>query len=262
MRMPETVPPLAKAVDRNRHLPAARAFTWLSQGWRDLWTIPLPSLLYGLGVALVSIIIVGGLYSFGYDYTLFPALAGFLVVGPALAAGLYEKSRRLEEGLPVSLGVMIRPKPGTGQHVMFVGAVLSGLMLLWMRAAVILYALFAGWLPFQGLDHVVPMLFGTTSGWALLIVGSVVGALFAAFSFAISVFGVPMVIDKDVDAFTAMGTSISLAWNNLPVMLTWGFIVMALTVISLLTGMLGFVITFPLLGHATWHAYQAIKDRD
>ncbi|MBD9372692.1 DUF2189 domain-containing protein [Rhizobium sp. ARZ01] len=262
MKMPETVPPLPKAVDRNRHLPAGQALTWLADGWRDLWTVPLPSLLYGLGVAVVSIIIVGGLYSIGYDYALFPALAGFFVVGPALAAGLYEKSRRLEVGLPVSLATMIRPKPGTGQHVMFVGAVLCGLMLLWMRAAVILYALFAGWQPFQGLDHIIPMLFGTPMGWALLLVGTVVGALFAAFAFAISVFGVPMVVDKDVDAFTAMGTSISLAWNNLPVMLAWGFIVMILTVLSLLTGMLGFIITFPLLGHATWHAYQAIKDRD
>lgn len=262
MKMPETVPPLPKAVDRNRHLAAGQAFTWLAAGWRDLWTVPLPSLLYGLGVAVVSIIIVGGLYYIGYDYALFPALAGFLVVGPALAAGLYEKSRRLEEGLPVSLATMVRPKPGTGQHVLFVGAVLCGLMLLWMRTAVILYALFAGWQPFQGLDHIVPMLFGTPMGWALLGVGTIVGALFAAFSFAISVFGVPMVVDRDVDAFTAMGTSISLASNNLPVMLTWGFIVMVLTVVSLLTGMLGFIITFPLLGHATWHAYQAVKDSD
>lgn len=261
MRMPQTVPPLPKAVDRNRHMPAARAFTWLAQGWRDLWTVPLPSLIYGAGVAAVSVIIVGGLYYFGYDYALLPALAGFFVVGPVLAAGLYEKSRRIEEGLPVSLADMIRPKPGTGQHVLFVGAVLCGLMLLWMRAAVILYALFVGWQPFQGLDQIVPMLL-TPMGMALFGIGTVVGALFAAFSFAISVFGVPMVVDRDVDAFTAMGTSISLAWNNLPVMLTWGLIVLLLTVASLVTGMLGFVVTFPLLGHATWHAYQAIKDRD
>lgn len=262
MRMPQTVPPLPKAVDRNRHMPATRAFGWLAQGWRDLWTVPLPSLIYGAGVAAVSIIIVGGLYYFGYDYALLPALAGFFVVGPVLAAGLYEKSRRIEEGLPVSLADMIRPKPGTGQHVLFVGAVLCGLMLLWMRAAVILYALFVGWQPFQGLAHGLPTLFGTPMGLALLGVGTAVGALFAAFAFAISVFGVPMVVDRDVDAFTAMGTSIALAWNNLPVMLTWGIIVLVLTAASLVTGMLGFVITFPLLGHATWHAYQAIKDRD
>lgn len=260
MRMPQTVPPLQKAVDRNRHIPAGRAFTWLAQGWHDLRTAPFPSLVYGAGVALVSLMIVGGLYWFGYDYALLPALAGFFVVGPVLAAGLYEKSRRIEQGLPVSLSTMVWPKRGTGQHVLFVGAVLCGLMLLWMRAAVIIYALFVGWQPFEGLHDIVPMLFGTPMGLALLTVGTAVGALFAAFAFAISVFGVPMVVDKDVDAFTAMGTSISLAWNNLPVMLTWGAIVLALTVISLLTGMLGFIVTFPLLGHATWHAYQSIKD--
>ncbi|QRM55898.1 DUF2189 domain-containing protein [Sinorhizobium sp. BG8] len=262
MKVPETVPPLPRAVDRNRRLPASEAFVWLAKGWRDLWNVPLPSLLYGAGVALVSILIVAGLYYLRMDYALFPALAGFLVVGPALATGLYEKSRRLEAGLPVTLASMIRPEPGTGQHVLFVGAILCTLMLAWMRAAVLLYALFAGWQPFRGLDQIVPMLFGTPMGWALLSVGTVVGALFSAFAFAISVFAIPMVVATKSDAFTAMGTSISLAWNNLPVMLTWGAIVLVLTIASLVTGMVGFVISFPLLGHATWHAYQTIRDRD
>ena len=101
-------------------------------------------------------------------------------------------------------------------------------MLLWMRAAVIVYALFFGLLPFPGLNQVAAILFTTPTGWALLIVGSVVGALFAAFSFAISVFAVPMLLDEKVDALTAMGTSMALVWNNLPVMLAWGAIVLVL----------------------------------
>ena len=119
------------------------------------------------------------------------------------------------------------------------------LMLLWMRAAVIIYALFFGLLPFPGLDHIAAMLFTTPIGWALLIVGSVVGALFAAFSFAISAFSIPMLLDERVDALTAMGTSMALVWNNLPVMLAWGAIVLALFLLSLATGLLGLIVVFP-----------------
>ena len=92
-------------------------------------------------------------------------------------------------------------------------------------------------------------------GWAMLVVGSAVGGLFAAFSFAISVFSIPMLLDERVDAFTAMGTSMALVWNNLPVMLTWGAIVLGLFLLSLATGLLGLIVVFPVLGHATWHAY-------
>ena len=82
-----------------------------------------------------------------------------------------------------------------------------------MRAAVIIYALFFGLRPFPGLHEVTAMLFGTPVGWAMLLVGTVVGGLFAAFSFAISAFAIPMLLDERVDAFTAMGTSISMVWN-------------------------------------------------
>ena len=86
-----------------------------------------------------------------------------------------------------------------------------------------------------------------------------VGGLFAAFSFAISAFSIPMLLDERLDAFTAMGTSMALVWNNLPVMLTWGAIVLVLFLLGLVTGMLGLIVVFPLLGHATWHAYKAIR---
>ena len=262
MRIPETVAPLPKAVDRNRHLSPSEAFTWFAQGWHDLWTVPLPSLVYGAGVAIISLAIAAGIIFYRLDFALFPALAGFLVVGPALATGLYVKSRRLSKGSPVTLASMLIPERGTSQHVLFVGAVLLGLMLLWMRAAVLFYALFFGWKPFPGMDHILPMLFGTPIGVAMLVIGIVIGGIFAAFAFAISVFSIPMVLDKKFDAFTAMGTSMSIVWNNLPVMLLWGAIVLSLTVIALVSGMIGFVIIFPLLGHATWHAYVTMRDPD
>lgn len=247
-------------IERNRrNLPAGAAFAWLKAGWRDLFTQPGPSLFYGLAVFAVSLAIVWGLYRLGYDYILFPALAGFMVVGPLLAVGLYEKSRALASNEPVSLARMIFVRPRSGGQIWFTGAILCGLMLLWMRAAVLIYALFFGLTPFPGLDHIAQMLFTTWTGWAMLLVGTAVGGLFAAFSFAISTFSIPMLLNEDVDAFTAMGTSISLVWSNLPVMIAWGIIVLALFLVSVATALIGLIIVFPLLGHATWHAYKAMR---
>lgn len=86
-----------------------------------------------------------------------------------------------------------------------------------------------------------------------------VGGLFAAFGFAISVFSLPMLLAERMDALTAMGTSMAMVWNNLPVMLTWGAIVMVLLILGLLPGLLGLALVFPLLGHATWHAYRTVR---
>lgn len=253
----ERIVPLAE--QRRRYLKPAAAFGWLAAGWRDFATHPWPSLAYGIAVFAVSAAIVGGLYRLGLDYILFPALAGFMVVGPLIAIGLYEKSRALEAGEPVSLGRMLVVNARSGGQVLYTGAILCLLMLLWMRAAVIVYALFFGLRPFPGLDHIAGMLFTTPEGWAMLFVGSVVGGLFAAFSFAISVFAVPMLLDQRLDAFTAMGTSISMTFRNLPVMIVWGAIVLVLFLLSVATGLIGLIVAFPVLGHATWHAYRAMR---
>ncbi len=251
--------PIPLAQQRRRNLPASAAFGWLAHGWRDLWDRPGPSLAYGLAVFLASVIIVWGLFAFELDYILFPALAGFMVVGPLVAIGLYQKSYAIENGEPVSLNRMLFVKANAGAQVLYTGAILCLLMLVWMRAAVIIYALFFGLRPFPGLDHITEMLFTTSEGWGMLLVGTVVGGLSAAFSFAISVFSVPMLLDEEVDAFTAMGTSISMVWRNLPVMVMWGAIVSVLFVFSVVTALVGLIIVFPLLGHATWHAYKAIR---
>jgi uncharacterized membrane protein len=257
--IPAVLPPLPRQKVWNRDLPAVAAFRWLGAGWRDLTVRPATSLGYGLAVFLVSLGVVGGLFFFGFDYILFPAFAGFMVIGPLLAVGLYEKSRRIAAGERVSLRAMIFVKPASGGQILFTGVLLCMLMLLWMRAAVIIYALFFGLRPFPGLDHIVPMLFMTKIGWAMLAVGGVVGALFAAFSFAISAISIPMLLNERIDALTAMGSSVAYVWHNLPAALTWGFIVLVLFLFSLTTGLAGLIIAFPLLGHGTWHAYCAIR---
>jgi uncharacterized membrane protein len=257
--IPPVVPPLPHEDRWRRHLSPADAFSWLAAGWRDFKVRPASSLAYGLLVFLISVAVVACLFALEWDYILFPALAGFMVVGPILAVGLYEKSRRIAAGEPVSLARMVCVKPASGGQILFTGVLLCMLMLLWMRAAVIIYALFFGLVDFPGLDHVAEMLFTTPTGWAMLIVGSAVGALFAGFSFAISVFSVPMLLDERVDALTAMGSSMALFWNNRPVMFTWGALVLALFLLSLATGLLGLIIIFPIVGHGTWHAYRAVS---
>lgn len=260
--IPAVVPPLPRDNDWKRHHTQATAFRWLTAGWRDLRVQPLTSLFYGVLVFLVSVGTVIGLFAFGLDSILFPALAGFVVVGPILATGLYEKSRRVAAGEPVSLITMIFVRPASGGQVLFTGVLLCLLMLLWMRAAVIVYALFFGLRSFPGLQQVVAMLFTTPPGWAMLVVGTAVGGLFAAFSFAISTFSIPMLLEERVDALTAMGSSMALVWNNLSIMLAWGAIVLVLFLFSVATGLVGLIVVFPVLGHGTWHAWRAFRSRE
>ena len=181
------------------------------------------------------------------------------IFAPTLAIGLYEKSRALGRQEAVDHGLPAIPEGKAGIQILFIGALLCGLVIAWMRAAVIIFALFFGVRPFPGLDHIAPMLFTTTTGLTMLLVGAAVGALFAAFAFAISAFSIPLLLDKRIDALTAMGTSWALVWNNRRAMLVWGAVVLLLFLASLATGLLGLIIVFPWLGHATWHAYEAVR---
>lgn len=260
--IPEIVPPLPVENRLARALPRDTAMTWLRQGWSDLWTNPLPSLLYGLGVFIASALVVWLLLRFNLDYALFPALAGFMVIGPLIANGLYVKSRNLEQGKPTSFADMIFVRPRSIASSFMVGVILLMLFLLWNRAAVVIWALFFGIQPFPGMDQILPTLFTTPTGWALLLIGGAVGALFAAFSFAISVFSVPMLLEERTDALSALGISMAMVWNNLQVMIVWGAIVLLLFLLAVATGFVGLIIIFPLLGHGTWHAYRALRPED
>lgn len=261
--IPAVVPRHPKMVDHNRHLKIGAGFGWLASGWRDLMIQPASSLIYGLFVAILSALVVWAMTLLGWDQVLFPAISGFLIVAPLLATGLYEKSRRIEAGERVALWTGLFPKRSGGQnlHLLYVGAILGLLMMVWMRAAVLLYALFFGLRPFPGFSHVTSQLFNTQIGISLLITGTVVGGVFAAFAFAISALSIPMMLDKRMDAFSAMATSVSLVWNNLPAMLVWAAIVLGLTLAGLATGLIGLIVVFPLLGHATWHAYAATREK-
>lgn len=257
--LPEVVPPLPVPNPHARSLPWPTAFSWLAAGWRDFRRDPLSSIAYGLVIWAAMLMLMGSFFRFDMEYYFFPALAGFLVVGPFLAVGLYEKSRRLEAGEYVGLSAMLRARPRSGHQVFFMGALLLLLFLLWMRAAVIIYAVFFGITPFPGVDEIFPMLLLTPAGWLMLLVGSGVGALFAAYAFAASALSIPMLMNEDSDALSAMGISIALVWHNLSVMLSWGIIVVGLFFLAVISGLFGLIVIFPVLGHATWHAYRAIR---
>lgn len=259
--IPSVEPALSRPDPRARHLPWQATIAWLSAGWRDLWINPLPSLAYGFGVFVVSAVIVAALFALHIDYILFPALAGFMIIGPTVAVGLYEKSRRLEQGQSITLWSMLFVRPRSGYQTLFMGVMLLGLLLLWMRAGVLIYALFFGLLPFPASGDIMPMLFFTTEGWALLFVGSAVGALFAAFGFAISMIGVPMLLEERTDALSALGISMATVWANRTVCIAWGGVVLLLFAIGAATAFAGLVLVFPLLGHSTWHAYRALRPK-
>lgn len=257
--IPEIVPPLPRPRTHWQRLPISAPFRWLYAGSRDLMVVPGPSLLYGLFVFVVSAAIVAGIFWAGIDYILLPALSAFIIAGPVLALGLYQKSRLLSKGHRARLRDMLFVEARSTGQILFIGALLALLAMAWIRASVIVYALFFGLRPFPGMEQIVPVLVLTPTGWAMLTVGTLIGGLFAALSFSISFLSVPMLLDQRIDAFTAMGNSMVMAWNNRSVTICWGAIVVALMLFAIVTGLLGLIVVFPLLGHATWHAYLDFK---
>lgn len=242
-----------------RNLPPRAALEWLAAGWRDLAADPIPSLAHGLFLVLLSLAVLLVLHAAGLLYLALPAISGFLIVGPFLALGLYRKSQILAAGRRPRLGDTIMPRPASGGQIAYAGLLLGLLVLFWLRAADLLYALFFGLAPFPGADEAFGNLLTSARGWTLIAVGGLVGALFAAFAFAISLFSLPMMMEERCDALTALGTSFSMTVQNLPVALSWGVIVACGIALSAVTGLLGLIVVFPVLGHATWHAYRAIR---
>lgn len=257
--LPVLAPRLRPASNLARGLPSRAALDWLAAGWSDFRTNPLQSLAYGLAVFGLSVIVIWGLIAVGLPSLILPALSGFLVVGPLLAIGLYEKSRRLRIGDAVTLRSMIFSNPQSRGQLVFAGLLLCLLVILWLRAADLIYALFYGFLPFPGYDQILGQLLTTPRGWALILTGSAVGGLFAAFAMAISLFSIPMLLERRVDALTALGNSFALTSQNLRAVLPWGAIVAAGFALSAVTGLLGLIIVFPVLGHGTWHAWLALR---
>ena len=239
-------------------LPATAALDWLRAGWRDLRMSPGSSLAYGLFLTLASYAVLWLLKAGHLLYLALPALSGFLIIGPFLAVGLYEKSRRQGQGGRVSVSRMLAFRPASGGQLAYAGLLLGLLVLFWLRAADLLYALFFGLFPFPGAEEALTNVLTTPRGWTLIATGTLVGGLFAAFAFAISVFSIPMLVSRRTDALTALGLSFVMTVQNLRPMLLWGAIVAAGLALSVATGLVGLILVFPVLGHGTWHAWQTV----
>lgn len=241
-----------------RGLPASAALGWLRAGWNDLAAAPWPSVAYGIALTLASYAALLALHAGGLLYLALPATSGFLIVGPFLAIGLYEKSRARSRGEPAGLAKMIVLRPASGAQLAFAGLLLGLLILFWLRAADLLYALYFGLTPFPGAEEALTNVLTTPRGWTLIATGTLVGGLFAAFAFAVSVFSIPMLVSRRTDALSAMGLSFAMTIQNLRPMLAWGALVTAGLAVSAMTGLVGLIVVFPVLGHGTWHAYAAI----
>jgi uncharacterized membrane protein len=256
--LPAIRQPLREASPLARNLPPGAALAWLRAGWRDLLADPWSSLAYGALVVLLSYAVIWALSASGLLYLALPAISGFLIVGPYLALGLYEKSRRRSRGEATSLAQMVLVRPASGAQLAYAGLLLGLLVLLWLRAADLLYALFFGLKPFPDAGRALVNVLTTTRGWGLLLVGTAVGGIFAAFAFALSLFSVPMLMMERRDALTALGLSFAATNRNLGPCLVWGAIVVLGIALSAATGLIALAVVFPALGHGTWHAWNAI----
>jgi uncharacterized membrane protein len=251
---------ISNAAPQIRRVPMERPWTWLAAGWRDIWRAPGVSLTYGAAFAAISLALTFGLFTAGLGYLLPPLAAGFMLVGPMLAVGLYETSRRLEAGEPVTLRAALFAATRAPTQLAFLGVLLTLALLFWMRIASLLFALFFGTMNIPPLSEILPTLFFTWEGIGLLVVGSAFGAVLAAAVFAISVVSVPLLMVRDVDAITAIIVSIRAVRANLAVLALWAWLIAVLTGFGLVPAYLGLVVTFPLVGHATWHAYRDLID--
>jgi uncharacterized membrane protein len=229
----------------------------LDKGLRDFKAAPRYGLFLGGLCAATGISIVIVLFEVGMPYFAYPIAAGFALVCPFLAAGLYEVSRRLEAGEPLSAGA-IWHKLASRSEVRWMGFATLFVFIVWMYQVRLLMALFLG---YSGMAASLPEFFRivltTPEGLIFLLVGNVIGAVLATILFSLSVVSCPLVLDRDVDFVTAMVTSVRAVLTNPGPMLLFAVTIIGFLLISVFTAFLGLLLTLPLLGHATWHLYRS-----
>ena len=244
-----------------REVPFDAPYSWLAAGWRDMWRVPQVSLAYGAIFAVAGLVLAVGLTQVGLQSLILVLAGGFILVGPMLAAGLYQTSRRLEKGEPVSLASTLRAGFYGGGQLAHMGLLLMLIYLAWVEIALLLFMLFLGPQPMPPLEAFVPTLLLTPRGLGLLIVGTGVGMALAATVFAVSAIGVPLLMVERVDVVTAALTSISACRKNPKAMALWAALIAGAMLLGFVTLFFGLVIMFPLIGHATWHAFRDLVAR-
>jgi uncharacterized membrane protein len=248
---------------RNTPLPAVRRTSTadlrevLVKGLADLEACRTDVIFLCLIYPVIGIVQVWLIFGYEMLPLLFPLASGFALVGPIAAVGLYEMSRRLEQGDRITwvdaFGVI--RSPGFGA-ILVLGLVLLAIFLLWLLTAYEIYQLTLGSDPPSSFDAFIHDMFTTSAGWAMIVVGMGIGFLFALLVLAISAVSFPLLLDRDIGLYRAVLTSIGALAKNPDTMALWGLIVTGGLVIGSIPAFLGLLIIMPVLGHATWHLYR------
>jgi uncharacterized membrane protein len=253
--MMDAIPVFQEPSPRVSRIPLDRPWVWLAQGWIDLRHASSLALAYGAALVVASFAVTAALLFVGMIYLLLPMAAGFFLIAPVIAVGLYEISRRRELGLKVAVADVIGAWQRNGTQIALLGLMLMLIHLVWVRIAMLLFALFfhagnPGW------DGMIDAVFFSRVSLPFLVIGTLMGGVLAAVSFALSAVSIPMLLDRDVSVFTAIATSWTAVTTNWKPMALWAVLIVFFTGIGLVTFYLALAITVPLLAFASWHAYR------
>jgi uncharacterized membrane protein len=231
----------------------------LAKGWNDFSAMPSHAIFLCLIYPIVGIGLAWLTLGNARLPFLFPLAAGFALIGPFAAMGLYELSRRREAGVDVSawdaLDVLYSPSIGA---IVALGTLLMVIFLTWIATANALYVLNFGTVPPASISQFINDVLFTPPGWKLILMGNGIGFLFAVVVFSISFVSFPLLLERDIGAVGALLTSIRAIQANPMTMALWGLIVVGLLVAGSLPAFLGLTVALPVLGHSTWHLYRKI----
>jgi uncharacterized membrane protein len=258
----------AVAAPSVRHITNEDLWAALRAGWADLGAVRDDVLFIGVVYPLAGLIFARFLFSQNLIPLAFPLIAGFALIGPVAAVGLYEISRRREAGEHVNwlTSFKVFRSPAL-PSVLWLGFLMLVLFGLWMAVAYgVYYATLApmfmtpiGAEP-PSLAAFLKAVFTTPQGWAMIVAGMAAGFVFAAVAMAVSVISFPLLLDRDVGAITAVKTSLKAVSANPRVMALWGLIVAGALLLGSIPALVGLIFVVPILGHATWHLYRKLVE--
>ncbi|MFN3634207.1 MAG: DUF2189 domain-containing protein [Rhizobium rhizophilum] len=228
-----------------------------ADGWRDFRTYPSFGLFFGAIYALGGIFIAVMLTSYHLPWMIIPVAIGFPLIGPFVAVGLYEISRRHQQGESINWkAVLTEVFRQRERQLSWMAFVVLFIFWIWIYQIRLLMALFLGFRIPATLDAFAKVVLTTPEGLLFLAIGTIVGAVLATILFSATVIAMPLLLDHDVDFVTAMLTSMRTVIENPVPMLTFGLVVSGLAIIALVPLFLGLLVVLPVAGHATWHLYR------